>query len=490
MHRVWTSLSHIDPNSSDNARKRKASIVAASALPDHVTDGGSTLDDADSSKHSSVTRTPVSGFFERFHNRHNKHGLNASGNQTSPPNQIPILPALRPPSLPPTPPLSERQSEDEHYNTADEADEANDATITHSSAHSDIPSTSVTDEPPEMKELYINRKDIVTAAVLGTAPGSANPSNKDSNNQEQTIVLQTSPAQAAVQPSQSMTYLAIPTQQLSTIARESEVPAARSASPVSQVSFCPSVNSSKESTPSSPTRLDMRRSHTTQSLTLPAQKGLPAPPPNAVASSSRTQLPSPTVGPTSLSVPQTPSGKARAKSPVRQNSFGVYTPEPAGDITLEDTIAKEADEIRRERLSRRLEKEREREQHQQQQAQAVSQSQPYRRERSTSKGNRDGDEHGRGWAQPIPQPGLLQRAGTMIEDKPMIGNLIGEDHVNYVLMYNMLTGIRIGVGLHLNVYGLDANIHHRQCYSGLALSSETQTSLGSRRLHCSAQIFI
>jgi len=27
-----------------------------------------------------------------------------------------------------------------------------------------------------------------------------------------------------------------------------------------------------------------------------------------------------------------------------------------------------------------------------------------------------------------------------------VGNLIGEDHVNYVLMYNMLTGIRIGVG--------------------------------------------
>lgn len=27
----------------------------------------------------------------------------------------------------------------------------------------------------------------------------------------------------------------------------------------------------------------------------------------------------------------------------------------------------------------------------------------------------------------------------------LVGNLIGEDHVNYVLMYNMLTGIRIAV---------------------------------------------
>ena len=30
-------------------------------------------------------------------------------------------------------------------------------------------------------------------------------------------------------------------------------------------------------------------------------------------------------------------------------------------------------------------------------------------------------------------------------NKVLVGNLIGEDHVNYVLMYNMLTGIRIGV---------------------------------------------
>lgn len=30
-------------------------------------------------------------------------------------------------------------------------------------------------------------------------------------------------------------------------------------------------------------------------------------------------------------------------------------------------------------------------------------------------------------------------------ERVLVGNLIGEDHVNYVLMYNMLTGIRIGV---------------------------------------------
>lgn len=31
------------------------------------------------------------------------------------------------------------------------------------------------------------------------------------------------------------------------------------------------------------------------------------------------------------------------------------------------------------------------------------------------------------------------------EAQVLVGNLIGEDHVNYVLMYNMLTGIRIAV---------------------------------------------
>ncbi|CAG8462520.1 11806_t:CDS:10 [Ambispora leptoticha] len=31
------------------------------------------------------------------------------------------------------------------------------------------------------------------------------------------------------------------------------------------------------------------------------------------------------------------------------------------------------------------------------------------------------------------------------EEEPVIGTRIGEDHVNYVLMYNMLTGIRVGV---------------------------------------------
>ena len=43
----------------------------------------------------------------------------------------------------------------------------------------------------------------------------------------------------------------------------------------------------------------------------------------------------------------------------------------------------------------------------------------------------------------VPHP--VSRSKDEDENKPLMGNLIGEDHANYVLMYNMLTGIRIGV---------------------------------------------
>lgn len=39
----------------------------------------------------------------------------------------------------------------------------------------------------------------------------------------------------------------------------------------------------------------------------------------------------------------------------------------------------------------------------------------------------------------------LSKATSKDDNKVLVGNLIGEDHANYVLMYNMLTGIRIGV---------------------------------------------
>ncbi len=45
----------------------------------------------------------------------------------------------------------------------------------------------------------------------------------------------------------------------------------------------------------------------------------------------------------------------------------------------------------------------------------------------------------------VPHPIPSWRGKEEDDNKPLVGNLIGEDHANYVLMYNMLTGIRIGV---------------------------------------------
>ena len=39
-------------------------------------------------------------------------------------------------------------------------------------------------------------------------------------------------------------------------------------------------------------------------------------------------------------------------------------------------------------------------------------------------------------------------AGSAKDDVVLVGNLIGEGHVNYILMYNMLTGIRVGVRIY------------------------------------------
>lgn len=43
-------------------------------------------------------------------------------------------------------------------------------------------------------------------------------------------------------------------------------------------------------------------------------------------------------------------------------------------------------------------------------------------------------------------PAKKGKATSVDENKPIVGKMIEEGHVNYVLMYNMLTGIRVAVG--------------------------------------------
>jgi len=102
---------------------------------------------------------------------------------------------------------------------------------------------------------------------------------------------------------------------------------------------------------------------------------------------------------------------------------------------IQTSIQMHADKIRKERMEKRA----------QQQAQAEAQ---LTRQASSYVG--PGGKK--------PKPG---------EDVPLVGNLIGEDHVNYVLMYNMLTGIRIGVSVSF------LSILPTHLCAGLPLSSKT-----------------
>ncbi|KAF8227038.1 SAICAR synthase-like protein [Tricholoma matsutake] len=99
--------------------------------------------------------------------------------------------------------------------------------------------------------------------------------------------------------------------------------------------------------------------------------------------------------------------------PTRRNTTGSTSSTPkqttfppvASTGELESDIQIHADNIRRERMSKRAK--------QQQEAEAEAEAKLTRKEEK--------------------------------QDVVLVGNLIGEGHVNYVLMYNMLTGIRIGV---------------------------------------------
>lgn len=121
-----------------------------------------------------------------------------------------------------------------------------------------------------------------------------------------------------------------------------------------------------------------------------------------------------TTGSTSVTQKRSPSHAKGASQP-----FGTVDDAVLGEggLELASDIEIHAEKIRRERMSKRAK--------QQQEAEAA-----------------------------------LTRAAIdvkeVLQDTPLVGNLIGEGHVNYVLMYNMLTGIRIGVRpflFLLSIYG-------------------------------------
>lgn len=105
---------------------------------------------------------------------------------------------------------------------------------------------------------------------------------------------------------------------------------------------------------------------------------------------------------------------------------------------LDPDILAEADRLRKERMNRR------------QRQKSGSEEEPPRLDADGAPPSQPSAEEANGEASVARfESHLKQKERQMANDieRVMVGNLIGEDHVNYVLMYNMLTGIRIGVSM-------------------------------------------
>ena len=154
-------------------------------------------------------------------------------------------------------------------------------------------------------------------------------------------------------------------------------------------------------------------------------------------------------------------------------------------MSLDDEILKEADQIRRERHSKKVRAE----------AKAKAQAHAEAEAKLTA-------AHA-----PLRVPGhgievvptLQDDEGVVMvnamskstrheDNSVMVGNLIGEDHVNYVLMYNMLTGIRIGVsalGNSWRALGLVTDFH-----PGLSMRSQSESTTDHGGLFGISQVLV
>lgn len=106
---------------------------------------------------------------------------------------------------------------------------------------------------------------------------------------------------------------------------------------------------------------------------------------------------------------------------------GPSSPSPSTMDDVEISIAAQAEVIRKERQTKRLEQEKAREK---ETGGGEKASAPMAKRRSTRLGSGDAGSVG---------------GPAGVGAGVLVGNLIGQDHANYVLMYNMLTGIRIAV---------------------------------------------
>ncbi|KAG8817723.1 Phosphatidylinositol-4-phosphate 5-kinase [Serendipita sp. 400] len=107
----------------------------------------------------------------------------------------------------------------------------------------------------------------------------------------------------------------------------------------------------------------------------------------------------------------------------------------AWDSGLDEDMKKQAEQIRRERKRREEEAE---------------EQEKFAKEKKESKGKERGrdrtGQHARSGSAGGRSLGARSIGNKSMEEwKPVVGNVVGEGHVNYILMYNMLTGIRVAV---------------------------------------------
>jgi 1-phosphatidylinositol-4-phosphate 5-kinase len=158
----------------------------------------------------------------------------------------------------------------------------------------------------------------------------------------------------------------------------------------------------------------LHRSSTDTRASIRTLKALPTPPPTSVLPASPTSSVHSKAAAHLSSDGYLQPPQLSIYRPIRRNTTGSTSSTPKHTTTfpamastgeLESDIQIHADHIRRERMSKRAK-----------------------------------------WQQEAEAEAKLTRKEEK-SDIVLVGNLIGEGHVNYVLMYNMLTGIRIGVSL-------------------------------------------
>lgn len=139
-----------------------------------------------------------------------------------------------------------------------------------------------------------------------------------------------------------------------------------------------------------------------------------------------------------LQIPLSPGGVPGSTGGLLGNRKRTMTDVPGLDgSALDPDILAEADRLRKERLNRRQRKKSGTEdEFARTDLEAAVAGQPSITE------DANGDTSAARFESQLKQK---ERQLAADFDRVLVGNLIGEDHVNYVLMYNMLTGIRIAV---------------------------------------------